>query len=296
MTDDEKVAQRYRELGAEEPPRALDEAILAAARREAGSGPAPLSARGSRQRWYAPLATAAVLVLAVAVTLNMQHEQPGIDSPATPPAPPRADQPAAQQELKLKAEEQLASVAKQPAIEMNAARRKDTGQVAPAVPAASAVREPPQPFAADRAAAAAGASAPAASRADDARGFESSVTGPAARQMEERTSRDAEAAARAPRLGPLQAQLAKRAEDTTRAKSAAAESTANLPAAPAAAPTPAPAKAAAAEPTPERELERIADLRRQERHEEADKALAEFRKRHPDYRISGAMLERVERR
>ena len=108
MTDDEKVAQRYREIGAEEPPRALDETILAAARREAGSGPAPLSLRSSRQRWYAPLATAAVLVLAVAVTLNMQLERPGIESPATPP--PRADQPAPQQELKLKAEEQLASI------------------------------------------------------------------------------------------------------------------------------------------------------------------------------------------
>src|SRR6185503_11833855 len=99
MTDDEKVAQRYRELGAEEPPRALDEAILAAARREAGAGPV----RSSRQRWYAPLATAAVLVLAVAVTLNMQLERPGIESPATPPAPPRAEQPAPQQEMKLKA-------------------------------------------------------------------------------------------------------------------------------------------------------------------------------------------------
>ena len=294
MTDDEKVAQRYRELGAEEPPRALDEAILAAARREAGAGPAAIPLRSSRQRWYAPLATAAVLVLAVAVTLNMQHERPGIDSPAPQSPPPRADQPAAQQELKLKAEEQLASVAKKSEKEAAPMRRKDAGQAAPAV------REP-QPFAADRAAATAGASAPAASRADDARGVESSVTGSTARQIEERTSRDAEAAARAPRLGPLQAQLAKRAEDATRAKSAAAESAANLPAAPAAAPTPGPAPAkaaaaAAAEPTPERELERIADLRRQERHEEADKALAEFRKRHPDYRISGAMLERVERR
>jgi hypothetical protein len=47
--------------------------------------------------------------------------------------------------------------------------------------------------------------------------------------------------------------------------------------------------------TPEQQLERIAELRRQERHEEADKALDEFRKRHPDYKISGPMLDRVER-
>jgi hypothetical protein len=47
---------------------------------------------------------------------------------------------------------------------------------------------------------------------------------------------------------------------------------------------------------PERELERIAEMRRQGRDEEADKALAEFRKRYPDYRISQAMLEKVEKK
>jgi hypothetical protein len=48
--------------------------------------------------------------------------------------------------------------------------------------------------------------------------------------------------------------------------------------------------------TPERELERIAELRIQGRHDEADKALAEFRKRYPDYKIPEAMRARVERR
>ncbi|OFZ87965.1 MAG: hypothetical protein A2W21_08775 [Betaproteobacteria bacterium RBG_16_66_20] len=48
--------------------------------------------------------------------------------------------------------------------------------------------------------------------------------------------------------------------------------------------------------TPERELERIAELRQQARHDEADKALAEFRKRHPDFRIPEEMRARVERR
>ena len=46
--------------------------------------------------------------------------------------------------------------------------------------------------------------------------------------------------------------------------------------------------------SPERELERIAELRAQGRHDEADKALAEFRKRYPDYRIPQAMREKVE--
>jgi hypothetical protein len=56
----------------------------------------------------------------------------------------------------------------------------------------------------------------------------------------------------------------------------------------------APAKDAA--DTPERELERIAGLRKEQKHDEADKALAEFRKRYPDFKIPVPMLERVERR
>jgi hypothetical protein len=245
MSDDEKISRRYRELGAEEPPRALDDAILAAARRRP-------------QRWYAPLAAAAVLVLAVAVTLQMQVEQPGIESPVQKAASPRADQPAlatsppvAQAELKLKVEAQLRSTTKQAVKEKADTQRKEAGQPAPAAPAA---REP-QPFAADRAA-------------------ESSVTGALARRMEERTSRDAAAAALTPRLGPIQAQAqrAARAEAQERQQEAK------------------PAD------TPERELERIAALRGQGGQDEADRALAEFRKRYPDYRISEEMRLRVERR
>lgn len=48
--------------------------------------------------------------------------------------------------------------------------------------------------------------------------------------------------------------------------------------------------------SPEQWLQGIVDLRRQGRHEEADKALAEFRTRHPDYRIPEAMLETLEKR
>jgi hypothetical protein len=48
--------------------------------------------------------------------------------------------------------------------------------------------------------------------------------------------------------------------------------------------------------SPEQALQGIADLRRQGRHDEADKALVEFRKRFPDYKIPPEMLEKVERR
>jgi hypothetical protein len=46
---------------------------------------------------------------------------------------------------------------------------------------------------------------------------------------------------------------------------------------------------------PEAWLERIAALRKEGRQEEADKALAEFRKRYPEYRISEEMRAKIER-
>ena len=45
-----------------------------------------------------------------------------------------------------------------------------------------------------------------------------------------------------------------------------------------------------------RELERIARLRAEGRHAEADKALEEFRRKYPDFRIPEAMWERVKPR
>jgi len=59
---------------------------------------------------------------------------------------------------------------------------------------------------------------------------------------------------------------------------------------------PAPMASQYAALSPERELERIAELRRQGRQDEADKALAEFRKRYPDYVISDEMKAKVERK
>jgi hypothetical protein len=48
--------------------------------------------------------------------------------------------------------------------------------------------------------------------------------------------------------------------------------------------------------SPERFLERIAELRKEGRHSEADQMLAEFRSRYPDYSIPKEMLEKVERK
>lgn len=44
---------------------------------------------------------------------------------------------------------------------------------------------------------------------------------------------------------------------------------------------------------PEAWLERIAELRKLQRDQEADEQFAEFKRRHPDYRIPEAMIERI---
>jgi hypothetical protein len=61
-------------------------------------------------------------------------------------------------------------------------------------------------------------------------------------------------------------------------------------------PPPEAATGALALPDLTAELERIARLRTEGRHEEADKALDEFQRKHPGYRIPDAMWDRVKRR
>ena len=81
--DDAEIARLYQESATEEPPTALDDAIRAAARREAGSGPRRIGSPFSRS-WVVPASAAAVLVLGVGLVSVMQHSAPELASPAAP--------------------------------------------------------------------------------------------------------------------------------------------------------------------------------------------------------------------
>lgn len=216
MTEDPKISQRYRELPREEPPRHVDEAILAAARRAGRSRPAPLVVPSGRRRWYFPLAAAAIIVLAVAVTIQVEREQP--DPEAVVSAPPASTPPA----------KESSSPSEPPAATQSKPVEKREVFTPDPKPAPDA-----------------------AQRADLEKAQTDAVGGV-------RESQQAKAALRA------------RAETAPGSNFAAA--------------------------SPEQWLQGIADLRRQGRDDEADRQLAEFRKRYPDYRISEAILEKVEKK
>ena len=282
---DEELSRRYRELAREEPPRALDEAILAAARREVESRPAPLVAPTGRRRWFVPVAAAAVIVLSAVVTLHVQREQPDPEMTAQSlPAPQVAarkdDAPAAAPPAQMR-EEKLASQPKESDAQrtpVEAAKPQPERRQRQAA-AASKPEAPAQPPV--------GESASAMARSE-----------PKAAAEAERFSQDPAPVAAAP--------------------SPPAAATQMRPAAPAAQPAPRAADSAAGsgpaasaesralgglrdnkmlakieiEP-PEKILERVAALRREGRNKEADDLYAEFKRRFPDYRIPDAMREQV---
>jgi len=135
MTDgDDKLSRRYRELAREQPPGALDAAILDASRRAVAK---PSFSR----RWGIPVSIAAVLVLGFGLTLEMQHEKPDVStSPVTMPsalppgaAPMQAPEAEAPAEAKIPeakpkalAKPEAARVAPQPRAQSAPASRRET--------------------------------------------------------------------------------------------------------------------------------------------------------------------------
>ena len=217
-----------------------------------------LAKPSASRRWAGPVSIAAVLVLAFGVTLRMQEEK--LESPEVYVAPPAA--PVTQ------------------------------------APAAT----PPEPKPAQPVAA-----APAKKIAPQAKPDRVTALRDEARAQPEQERKDLR-----PKLqmAPAEESLAKESANVAQAPMAAAPPApgARAASAPAArmkreafsAAAPAPAAAAAdaqaAIDEPTRELEAIAKLRAEGRHEEADKALEEFRRKRPGYRIPEAMWERVKPR
>lgn len=264
---DKEVAHAYRALGAEEPPRALDEAILAAARRR----PA---------RWRVPLSVAAVVVLAVGVTLRMLPHGPDAESVALAPQVIEAPRPAA-----LPAEQvgTLERTAPRQAAPRRSQERTAPAEVAARPPAEAVARAPAEAVARAPAEAAAGARASglAKSNAEPAQAAEARA----------RTEALAAAQPQAPTPAAAAAPPAVAADSVRDRAAAAAMERADerAPVAAAAAPR-ALASAKPAEPaTPQAWLERIAELKKQGREREAQESLAEFRKRYPDYKIPEAL-------
>lgn len=266
---DEKLKAAYSALPREEPGPAVDAAILAASRRA-------LAKPSVSRRWAGPVSIAAVLVLAFGVTLHMQEEKSPIESPDmyVPPPPaiaPQASRAVVPESPPARVDERVA----EPAF---AQKQK---KVAP-VPQAKPDRNEARAF------------------QERERDKDGSLHDQAAAQSERKDPRPKLQAA------PAEELLSKESNMTPPAPAAA-------PAAPAAQAAPDAARMkreafaskaitglratdAQAPDEPTRELEAIAKLRAEGRHEEADKALAEFRRKRPDYRIPDAMWERVKPR
>ncbi|HUP96847.1 MAG TPA: hypothetical protein VM073_02835 [Usitatibacter sp.] len=244
MTDsDDELKRAYRGLAREEPPPAIDAAILARARKRT-------AARSGFARYAGPMSIAAVLVLGIGVSLRMQLEEPGVETSVPDPAPARIDPPTPPAE----------AVKPPPRTDPSSNRAEPRRRVAPAKPDAAPA---PRAFPDDRLAA------------------EQSVreAPPAIASVAPEVAAPAPAAPAAAAAPAPQARLKR--EGAAFDSMGARELRKSL------------AASSGPDPDPERELERIARMRETGDQAAADKALEEFRKRHPDFRIPDAMWARV---
>ncbi len=267
----------YRTAGHEEPPARLDAAILAAARREVGSRPHSLSS--GLRRWRVPVSIAAVVVLSVSL-VTLVKEEGGEQLLQAPPEPAPSSPPVAQPAQPAPLLPEGALMREQVAVPAPArpARREDAGAGPPSVlgETADGNISGGSPSASQGA-----ASGVAADTAAKPQPFRDSAS------MVERST---------PAVPP-----ASPADDLATRAPAVAERRA-APMAAASAPEPASAKAMMQarkeaapgddkqpvwhglenEP-PQKWLERISDLKRQQRAAEAEAMLVEFKRRFPGH-------------
>jgi hypothetical protein len=298
MNDDPKISQRYRELEREEPPRHLDDAILAASRRAVEARPAPLVVPSGRRRWYFPVAAAAIIVLAVAVTVHVEREQPDPEAVAMRSVPP-ASVPAPQARVEEKPM-QSPPPAAAPATPPAAAAKRDrfTPDPKPSTPtpkeAAPAARESREAGARRDAEVLARRDAESRAQRDaELRARDEAIAAMNRVQAQRAPASEAPAAASAPSLAQdrLREQQGSRRADAAN-EPARAENRYAMPERAIVG-----SAARIIPPSPEQLLQGIADLRRQGRHDEANRALDELRRAYPDYAADGAPLkERLAKR
>jgi hypothetical protein len=191
--EDPRVSAGYRQLGAENPPQAIDAAILAASRRAVGAG--PRRAGRPLRRWALPVSIAAVVVLTMSLVVRIQLERPELGTATPVPVTPRVLEEKTMQRADKKETETL----EKRAVESAAQAKSKASAVAP-VPAAPApakreheraarqfVPEPP---------AVARAPAPAASTAPANMGAASALA-PAPAAVEDRALKSTESAGKA---------------------------------------------------------------------------------------------------
>jgi hypothetical protein len=276
------LSRSYRAAKGDEPPREIDDAIRAAARRAVHAGP-QAQRRNWMTTWATPVATAAMLVLTVSIGLVSYRERPDLATTevrSEPPARPQAP---------------TAVPAQVP--EPAAASLPASPAASPPARAKSAVA-PPMPFsnvapAMDKLR----AQAPAAAReevkrerAADANVRESFVPAPApapaaapaakdSAMLEKRTYAAPASAAPEPQAAPALAAPPARSDmqSSERAAPAAAGASAGLMVQK--------AKEEKTERTPEAWLKDITELRRDGKLKEALEELEKFRKRFPDYAL-----------
>src|SRR3970282_145587 len=88
---DPRLDRLYREAAREAPRAHLDAPILAAARREVGAGPHPLTS--TLRRWHVPVSIAAVVIVSVSLVVLVREEGgEGIVPPPVPAVAPPAGQ------------------------------------------------------------------------------------------------------------------------------------------------------------------------------------------------------------
>jgi hypothetical protein len=312
----------YRAADQDLPPPALDSAILAAARREVGARPRPVG-HGFGHAWRAPLSIAAVIVLSVSLVTLMREEAPELVTPPTANtrgtdskpefAGAAADNSAAVDGRFLRDEQRSKSIGLRPP---QASSNSGLGIRQSDLVDLGSQAKPKQGAGAERADdTVTGATAPAKRRATIVDVQKEAMQAPAtvatAGPAENKLHAKAEAAA-SDRAEPDSSVRAQSRSAPARQGADALSAPASIvpPAAPAAQPAfvpqpslaapqimPAPPAVAvgtferSTEITPEKWLERIEDLRKRGRLDEAKSSLAEFRKRYPDYKLPPGLRE-----